>query len=293
MSTGTAPAFVATVTMRKVPRYKLTVPLDLTVLRSGVPDRVHGHTLEVGEGGLGVVTAARLLVGESVRVEFLVPHMNQPVRATAVVRYQSDRCFGLQFLRLPAEQQSIIRYWTRREAELVLASQPRGASPEERVEDPGPLAVFGEVGAGEDFWLQTRPKIMALVAVVVVAVLLGWWRWEQGWSQLEAQVPVNAAAIGQPQLQVPPETMEGRVVHKFLPEYPEAARLAGVQGSVKLETMVGPDGSVTQVKFMSGPAELSQAAIDAVRWWRYEPYVVNGQPVTVQTTVAVNFRLAK
>lgn len=293
MSTGTAPAFVPTVTMRKVPRYKLTVPLDLTVLRSGVPDKVRGHTLEVGEGGLGVVTAARLLVGESVRVEFLVPHMNQPVRATAVVRYQTDRCFGLQFLRLRAEQQSIIRYWTRREAELVLASHGRGTIPEEQIEDPGPLAVFREIGASENFWLPTRPKIVGIAAFVLLVALLGWWRWEQGWSQLEAQVPVKEAAIGQAQLQVPPETMEARVVHKFLPEYPEAARLAGVQGSVKLEAQVGPDGNVNQVKFVSGPTELSQAAMDAVRWWRYEPYVVKGQPVTVQTTVAVNFRLAK
>src|SRR5678816_4277689 len=96
---------------RKVPRYKLTVPLELTVLRSGVPDSIRGRALEIGEGGMGVVVASQLLLGESVRVEFLLPHMTTPVRATAIVRYRHAMCFGLQFLRLPDEQQSIIRYW--------------------------------------------------------------------------------------------------------------------------------------------------------------------------------------
>ena len=105
---------------RKVPRYKLTVPLELTVLRSGVPDSIRGRALEMGEGGMGVVAASQLLLGESVRVEFLLPHMSAPVRATAVVRYQRARSFGLQFLRLPVEQQSIIRYWTRSEGDLLL-----------------------------------------------------------------------------------------------------------------------------------------------------------------------------
>ena len=61
---------------------------------------------------------------------------------------------------------------------------------------------------------------------------------------------------------------------------------------VVLDTVVSAQGAVTQVKFVSGPEALSHAAIDAVRWWRYEPYLVNGQPATVETTVAVDFRLA-
>src|SRR5678815_4383263 len=114
---------------RKVPRYKLTVPLELTVLRSGVPDSIRGRALEMGEGGMGVVAASQLLLGESVRVEFLLPHMRSPVRATAVVRYQRSRSFGLQFLRLPIEQQSMIRYWTRSEGDLLLTAQQSQAAP--------------------------------------------------------------------------------------------------------------------------------------------------------------------
>jgi len=96
----------------------------------------------------------------------------------------------------------------------------------------------------------------------------------------------------QPQLKVPADAMGRRIIHQVMPEYPELARQAGVQGTVVLDTVVSVEGAVTQVKFVSGPETLSQAARNAVRWWRYEPYVVNGQPATVETTVAVDFRLA-
>jgi protein TonB len=86
--------------------------------------------------------------------------------------------------------------------------------------------------------------------------------------------------------------MERRIIHRVMPEYPELARRAGVQGTVVLETVVSVEGAVTKVKSVSGPEALSQAAMDAVRWWRYEPYSVNGQPATVETTVAIDFRLA-
>ena len=289
MSIGTGPALEPIVTTRSVPRYKLTVPLELTVLRTGVPDQVSGHTLELGEGGLGVRTAGQLVVGESVRVEFLVPHMQVPVRATAIVRYQRDRCFGLQFLRLPAEQQSIIRYWTRREADLVLAS--RTARPAVEATGSVPLARYAEAEkAGRPSSMRSRVGLIAVL--VLIGIGLVWWRWQQGWSELEVQAPGNQSATMRPQITVPGDVMEHRVIHKFLPEYPQAAKRAGVQGKVVLEAVVGPQGEVERVKPVSGSDALAQATMDAVRWWRYEPYVMNGQAVAVETTVELDFRLA-
>ena len=58
MSTGVAPAFRQETSKRRIPRYKLAIPLDLTVLRSGVPDKISGSTIEIGEGGMGVVAAS-------------------------------------------------------------------------------------------------------------------------------------------------------------------------------------------------------------------------------------------
>jgi len=287
MTTGVSPAFSqGTAATRSVPRYKLTVPLALTVLRSGIPNHIPGRALEMGEGGMGVVPASQLLVGESVRVEFLVPHMGLPLRATAVVRYQRERCFGLQFLRLPVEQQSIVRYWTRRQGELLLVAPADDAF--EAAQEPGLLPDLGE---------STRKsgirRIVALaVSITVISAGLGWRQWQQGWAELEAQLPAKDTVVVQPQWRVAPDAMAQRIVYQVIPEYPELARQAGVQGTVVLDTVVSVEGAVTQMKFVSGPDVLSQAAMDAVRWWRYEPYLVNGQPATVETSVAVDFRLA-
>jgi TonB family protein len=275
MITGTASAASpGSATTRRVPRFKLTVPLDLTVLRAGVPDNISGHTLEIGEGGMGVVAASRLLIGEPVRVEFLVPHTSVPVKATAVVRYQSDRCFGLQFLRLPIEQQSMIRYWTRREGELLLGSDNERESTEESKPES-----------------SSRRLVSFLTVMAVLLAVFGWWHWQRGWSELEAEIPALAVSSIPPELRVPSDVMQRQLVHRFMPEYPEAARQAGTQGTVVLDTAIDASGAVTDVRVVSGPEALSQTAADAVRWWRYDPYVVNGKATPVQTTVAVDFRL--
>ena len=286
MNTGVSPAFSkGTASTRSVPRYKLTVPLALTVLRSGIPNHIPGRAVEIGEGGIGVVPASQLLVGESVRVEFLVPHMNLPVRATAVVRYQHERCFGLQFLRMPAEQQSTVHYWTRRQGELLLATP---ADDDLEAAEEAQLQPDLEVPKHR---FGIRRIVAFTISMTLIAAVLGWWHWQQGWAELEAHLPAKETVAVQPQLKVPPDTMAQRIVYRVIPEYPELARQAGVQGTGVLDTVVNANGAVTQTKFVSGPDALSRAAMDAVRWWRFEPYSVNGQPTNIETTVAVNFRL--
>ena len=296
MTTKTGPALSpGMMRTRRVPRYKLAVPLELTVLRSGIPDNIPGRTLEMGEGGLGVVAASQLHLGESVRVEFLLPHTTTPVRATAVVRYQRALGFGLQFLRLPIEQQSIIRYWTRCECELLLGAQKSHgvqarAALGESAAEPTQFADFED---SEDSRRRFRiPRSVAVsVPIIVVAAMLGWWRWQEEWKALEGQVPAKQTLAAKVQLQVPGDAMQQRIRHQVMPEYPADARQVGVQGTVVLDVVVSKEGAVTQLKVVSGPQALSPAALDAVRWWRYEPYLVNGQPATVETTVAVDFRL--
>lgn len=315
MNTGVSPAFSPAST-RSVPRFRLAVPLALTVLRSGIPNHIHGCSLEMGEGGMGVVPASRLLIGESVRVEFLVPHLNTPVRATAVVRYQYESSFGLQFLRLPVEQQSVVRYWTRRQGELLLPKQelptpelPAPSQPATGLPSPAqptPTSSEPHLGTLEEPALESSSVshiegasrkfrfthvLRFAIPLTVIAVVLGWWHWEQGWSELESQLPPKESAAVQPQLKVAGDEMGSRITYKILPEYPEAARQAGVQGTVVLDIVVNRAGAVTELKYLSGPEALSFAATDAVRWWRYQPYLVNGQPTAVETTVAVNFRL--
>ena len=297
MSAGTTPALEHDFApKRNVPRYKLTVPLHLTVLRSGIPEQIPGRALEIGEGGIGLVAASQLMPGESVRVEFLLPHMTTPVRATAVVRYEHARGFGLQFLRLPVEQQSIIRYWTRGEGEVSLPDlklQTAQTTPalEGTVVQSETLQYWENLASPQPS-LGLRRWIAFGAALLVIASCLGWWRWQQAWSELEASVYASEPAAIQPAMKVAPEVMQQHIRHKVLPDYPESARQAAVQGTVVLKVVVNAEGSVSRWRVLSGPEALTQAAIDAVRWWHYEPYSVGGHAVPVETTVSVGFQLA-
>ncbi len=75
------------------------------------------------------------------------------------------------------------------------------------------------------------------------------------------------------------------------PEYPIGARMRGMSGTVVLEAKIGKDGSISDLKVVSGPEELQKAALAAVRTWRYRPYLLNGEPVEVRTQVNVVFQL--
>ena len=75
------------------------------------------------------------------------------------------------------------------------------------------------------------------------------------------------------------------------PAYPESAKLAGIQGSVVLDILIGKGGEVENAKAISGPKELWSAAADAVKQWRWEPVLLNEKPIRLRTKVTVNFVL--
>ncbi len=79
--------------------------------------------------------------------------------------------------------------------------------------------------------------------------------------------------------------------NEIAPSYPPLARQAHVQGAVVLEVNISTDGAVESLKTVSGHPMLIPAAIDAVKQWRYRPYLVNGVPAPVETTVTVSFNL--
>ncbi len=134
-----------------------------------------------------------------------------------------------------------------------------------------------------------RGWIFLLVSAAILLVVL-WWRWNRGWEDLESGLEATEKTTLKPEAHVPAEVMAKLVVHRVDPEYPEAARPAKLQGVILLDVVVGRDGSVVDMHAVSGPEVLSRAAMDALRWWRFEPYRVEGQPAVVETTVAVEFK---
>jgi TonB family protein len=85
----------------------------------------------------------------------------------------------------------------------------------------------------------------------------------------------------------------GMLESKVDPVYPEEARAARVSGTVVLQATINTQGMVEEVRVVSGPAMLQQAALDAVKQWRYRPYLLNSTPVQVQTTVNVIFSMSE
>ena len=92
-------------------------------------------------------------------------------------------------------------------------------------------------------------------------------------------------------LSVSSGVMAGNLLTKSLPHYPAIPKAAGIQGTVVLQATISKSGSIENLKVMGGPPMLQQAAMDAVRSWRYKPYLLNGEPVEVETTIHVVFRL--
>ena len=92
-------------------------------------------------------------------------------------------------------------------------------------------------------------------------------------------------------LRVGGDLQGAKLIHMVRPKYPEAARKSFVQGTVVLEATVAKDGSVVELRYISGPPLLFPAVQKAVSKWRYRPTLLNGQPVAIQTTIKVIFIL--
>ncbi len=84
---------------------------------------------------------------------------------------------------------------------------------------------------------------------------------------------------------------EGSLAYKVLPTYPPLAKSARIQGQVLLQAMISKQGVIEDLRAVSGHPMLVTAAVEAVRQWRYRPYILNGEPVEVETQITVNFSL--
>jgi protein TonB len=85
---------------------------------------------------------------------------------------------------------------------------------------------------------------------------------------------------------------EANLIHNVAPQYPTEAGRARIEGTVVLMAVIGTDGSVKDLRVESGLPMLAQAAIDAVKQWRYKPYIVNGEPVEIDSRITINFTLS-
>jgi TonB family protein len=315
---------------RRAPRFEMQAPLDITVLRSGIPDTVQGRSVDVCERGIAAVLAGELVPGETVGVEVRLPQAG-PLRARAMVRHQEQLRCGLEFVGLSLAQRAAIRDWAKEskaEGEIEAAAPApekpvlekpalEQAALDTKRADKGAVSgaalggassdgrnsaavssggkTFGGAAARLIKERMQRPEwAVVLIGFVVLAAFVAGvflWRWNRTWEELESGLKNPEIAAGEkPQAQVAADVMQKLLVHRVEPAYPAEARKGNLQGVIALDIVVGRDGSVVSMHPLNGPDVLSRAAMDALRWWKFEPYRVNGEPAVVETTLAVEFK---
>jgi len=104
-----------------------------------------------------------------------------------------------------------------------------------------------------------------------------------------APTPVVKVAPPKGPARVSGGVMAGSVISKTTPVYPPIAKAAHVSGAVVLHAIISKTGTIQNLTVISGPQMLQSAALEAVKTWRYKPYLLNNEPTEVDTTVTVNF----
>ena len=309
---------------RRIPRYPVAIPVDITVLRSGTTASIPGRSLDLGEGGVAAVLAAELQLGEWVGVQFQLPNAAQALQTKAVVRHHNQLRCGFEFQGLSPDQRSMIRSWAGN-------SEPLNSAIEPAVPVSVSASTAGSVPVGVVAPVPTPPLLAKTAAhlpaqipaqtvaaaiqprrlpasrktsdaavkrllhmtLALLVIVGGWagWQWYRGWEQLEERMARKDAHAQAPSAKVPAEVMERLLIRKIEPTYPDAARRANLQGVVVLDAVIAADGTVVNIHPRSGPDALISSAMDAARWWRFRPYRVRGEATAVETTLSVDFRL--
>lgn len=114
-------------------------------------------------------------------------------------------------------------------------------------------------------------------------------------------IPTGVSGIGTIVVPTPPVAlkpkrvsiiMDGLLIHRVQPDYPVIAKRAGVQGAVVIAALISKEGVIENLRVLSGHPMLIPATISAVKQWRYRPYILNGDPIQVDTQITVNFFLS-
>jgi protein TonB len=106
-----------------------------------------------------------------------------------------------------------------------------------------------------------------------------------------ATVENGPATTDQQRVRISSDVVEGMAIYKPAPQYPQMARIAHISGDVVLKVTIDRTGRVTNVVAVQGHPILIQSAIDAVKQWKYRPYVFNGEAVAIESTVKVKYHM--
>ena len=108
-----------------------------------------------------------------------------------------------------------------------------------------------------------------------------------------AAPPPPPKAAAPKRIRVGGQVEAAKLIFQPKPEYPPLAKMARIQGTVRLEAVISKDGTIQDLRVVSGHPLLVKSALEAVQRWRYQPTLLNGEPVEVVTEIDVNFTLTE
>jgi periplasmic protein TonB len=121
-----------------------------------------------------------------------------------------------------------------------------------------------------------------------------------GMAAPASDAPLSGIVADQPtakpvlqKMKVSQGVAQGLILKRVAPEYPKNALMMRIEGAVELSATISKEGNIRDVKVLSGNAQLSQAAVQAVKQWKYKPYLLNGEPVEIQTQITLDFKLPR
>jgi len=110
-------------------------------------------------------------------------------------------------------------------------------------------------------------------------------------AALSSIISADAAKPTLGSLRISQGVSQGLVIKKVAPVYSATALQLRKEGAVQLMATIGKDGAVTSVQVLNGDLLLAKSAVEAVKQWKYRPYLLNSEPVEIQTQITVNFKL--
>lgn len=151
---------------------------------------------------------------------------------------------------------------------------------------PAPLVVKGGAGPAA----KGAASVPDVAAPSVIGIGAG------NSSELPPNVASNSNGVPRPLLQrmsISQGVSQGLLIKKVQPIYPKNGLSMGLEGTVELSATISKTGQITNIKVLSGDQQLAHAATEAVKQWKYKPYLLDGEPVEVQTPITIKFKLPR
>jgi protein TonB len=141
---------------------------------------------------------------------------------------------------------------------------------------------------------DSAPPPVGITGIGIPGSLGERWSTNPVWSSIASAASITPPVSAAPVVRRPPlsHAMEAYLVHRVQPEYPPLAKSVRIQGEVVLQAVISRNGRIENLQALSGHPMLVRAAVDAVRQWRYRPYLLNGEAVEVETQITVKFVLS-